>query len=211
MSVGILSVKGICVKFKPMNLYWRGGNCVSIQNQEVELVVDPQDIEKELKSAKSADVFLLSDKNGSVKIPAKSASFIINTPGEYDTKGFFVMGLHGIVDAVTYIVESEGIRVCHLPGVKKELTDEQLETISDVDILLADIGNNDDSNEIAAKVINQIEPRIVIPIGYDPAKKQKTFLEEMGASGNEPQNKFSVKKKDLPQEETEVVILNAVK
>ena len=78
-------------------------------------MVDPQDIEKELKSAKSADVFLLSDKNGSVKIPAKSASFIINTPGEYDTKGFFVMGLHGIVDAVTYIVESEGIRVFHLP------------------------------------------------------------------------------------------------
>ena len=204
-----------------MVIFWHGGNCVSIQNQEAELVIDPQDLEKELKSAKSAEVFLLASpelrRSGltsdskSVKIPAKSSSFIINTPGEYDTKGFFVMGIGEIVDAVIYIVESEGIRVCHLPGIKKELTDEQMEMISDVDVLLADIGNSDDSNEIAAKVINQIEPRIVVPIGYDPSKKQKTFLEEMGASGNEPQNKLSVKKKDLPQEETEVIILNAVK
>ena len=202
-------------------IFWHGGNCVSIQNQEAELVIDPQDLEKELKSAKSAEVFLLASpelrRSGltsdskSVKIPAKSSSFIINTPGEYDTKGFFVMGIGEIVDAVIYIVESEGIRVCHLPGIKKELTDEQMEMISDVDVLLADIGNSDDSNEIAAKVINQIEPRIIVPIGYDPAKKQKTFLEEMGASGNEPQNKLSIKKKDLPQEETEVIILNAVK
>ena len=194
-----------------MVIFWHGGNCVSIQNQEAELVIDPQDIEKDLKLAKSAEVFLLSSDSKSVKIPAKSSSFIINMPGEYDTKGFFVMGLGEIVDVVIYIVESEGIRVCHLPDIKKELTDEQLEMISDVDVLLADIGNNDDSNEITAKVINQIEPRIVVPMGYDPAKKQKTFLEEMGASGNEPQNKLSIKKKDLPQEETEIVILNAVK
>ena len=201
-----------------MTLYWHGGNCVSIQNKEAELVIDPQDLEKELKLAKPAEVFLLTrlpdgqaSDSKSVKIPAKSSSFIINTPGEYDTKGFFVMGIGEIVDAVIYIVESEGIRVCHLPGIKKELTDEQMEMISDVDVLLADIGNSDDSNEIAAKVINQIEPRIVVPIGYDPSKKQKTFLEEMGASGNEPQNKLSIKKKDLPQEETEVIILNAVK
>ena len=204
-----------------MTLYWHGGNCVSIQNKEAELVIDPQDLEKELKLAKPAEVFLLASpelrRSGltsdskSVKIPAKSSSFIINMPGEYDTKGFFVMGLGEIVGGVIYIVESEGIRVCHLPDIKKELTDEQLEMISDVDVLLADIGNNDDSNEITAKVINQIEPRIVVPMGYDPAKKQKTFLEEMGASGNEPQNKLSIKKKDLPQEETEIVILNAVK
>ena len=201
-----------------MTLYWHGGNCVSIQNKEAELVIDPQDLEKELKLAKPAEVFLLTrlpdgqaSDSKSVKIPAKSSSFIINMPGEYDTKGFFVMGLGEIVGGVIYIVESEGIRVCHLPDIKKELTDEQLEMISDVDVLLADIGNNDDSNEITAKVINQIEPRIVVPMGYDPAKKQKTFLEEMGASGNEPQNKLSIKKKDLPQEETEIVILNAVK
>jgi L-ascorbate metabolism protein UlaG (beta-lactamase superfamily) len=194
-----------------MNLYWHGDNCVSIQNSDAELVVDPQDIEKELKSAKSAEVFLLSSGQKLSKTASKSSSFIIDMPGEYDTKGFFVMGLHDVVDTVTYIVESEGIRVCHLPGVKKELTDEQLENISDVDILVIDIGNGSDANEIAAKVVNQIEPRIVIPVGYESAKPPKTFLEEMGASENEQQNKFSIKKKDLPQEETEVVILNVSK
>lgn len=194
-----------------MVIFWHGDNCVSIQNQEAELVIDPQDVEKELKSAKAAEVFLLSSGQKLSKASSKSASFIIDTPGEYDTKGFFVMGLYGIVDSVAYIAESEGIRVCHLPCVKKELTDEHLEDISDVDILAIDIGSTSDLNEIAAKVVNQIEPRIVIPIGYESSKPPKTFLEEMGASGNEQQNKFSIKKKDLPQEETEVVILNAVK
>ncbi len=194
-----------------MTLYWHGDNCVSIQNQESELVIDPQDIEKELKLAKPAEVFLVSSGQKLSKTASKSSSFVIDMPGEYDTKGFFVMGLHGIVDAVTYIVESEGIRVCHLPGVKKELTDEQLENISDVDILVVDIGSGSELNEIAAKVVNQIEPRIVIPIGYESAKPPKTFSEEMGASENEQQNKLSIKKKDLPQEETKIVILNAVK
>lgn len=194
-----------------MVLFWHGDNCVSIQNQEAELVIDPQDIEKELKSAKAAEVFLLSSGQKLSKTSSKSPSFIIDMPGEYDTKGFFIMGLHGVAGAVTYIIESEGIRVCHLSGVKKELTDEHLENISDVDVLVIDIGNGSDANEISAKIVNQIEPRIVIPMGYESSKPPKTFLEEMGASGNEQQNKLSIKKKDLPQEETKVIILNAVK
>jgi uncharacterized protein len=194
-----------------MVLFWHGDNCVSIQNQEAELVIDPQDIEKELKSAKAAEVFLLSSGQKLSKASLKSDSFIIDMPGEYDTKGFFIMGLHGITDMVTYIIESEGIRVCRLSGIKKELTDEHLEDISDVDILVIDIGNNSDANEISAKIVNQIEPRIIIPIGYESLKPPKTFLEEMGASENEQQNKLSIKKKDLPQEETKVIILNAVR
>lgn len=198
-----------------MNLFWHGENCVSIQNSEAELVVDPQDLEKEIKLAKPADVFLLSSppaggrKGGDTG--SKSSSFIIDTPGEYDTKGFFVMGLPGISNGTVYVIESESIRVCYAPDVSKELTDEQLEAISDVDILLVNVGAGSDANEISAKAVNQIEPRIVIPIGYDPAKPPKTFLEEMGASEVEAQNKFNVKKKDLPQEETEIVILNVTK
>lgn len=194
-----------------MVLFWHGGKCVSLQNQEAELVINPEDIEKELKSAKAAEVFLLSSKQKQTKMFPKSNSFIVDTPGEYDTKGFFIMGFHGIVDSTTYIVESEGIKVCYLSGAKKELTDENLEDISDIDILIIDIGNTNDSGEISAKVINQIEPRIIIPIGYESAKPPKNFLEEMGASENEQQNKLNIKKKDLPQEETEVIILSAVK
>ncbi len=67
--------------------------------------------------------------------------------------------------------------------------------------------------EQAAEIINQIEPRIVIPmhdkipglnvdiVGVEP------FLKEMGVGKKEAVDKLTIKKKDLPQEETEIVVL----
>ena len=192
-----------------MNLFWYGQNSVGIDSGEHSLVVDPLDLEKELKSAKAADVVMLS-RPPEVKIPSKTNSFIIDNPGEYDIKGFFVLGFGDFSKNIAYVIETEGIKVCYLSGLDKELTDAQLESLSDVDILAIDVGETSEQNEIASKIVNQIEPRIIIPIGYDAAKKPSTFLKEMGASEVEAQNKLNIKKKDLPQEETKVVVLNAV-
>ncbi|MDP3764687.1 MAG: MBL fold metallo-hydrolase [bacterium] len=199
-----------------MNLYWYGQNSVGIDSGENSLVVSSLDLEKELKpassagkSARGADVVLVSQLQ-EVKVPSKTNSFLINNPGEYDVKGFFVMGLGGFGENIAYTIEVEGVRLCHLAGLDKELTDAQLENFSDIDILLIDIGSTDDSNETASKIVNQIEPRIVIPIGYDDSKKASVFFKEMGASDVEPQNKLNIKKKDLPQEETKTLLLNVV-
>lgn len=200
-----------------MVLYWHGKNSVSIESGGFTLLVDPLDLEKELKSAKPADVVLLSRPSG-LKLPAKTVSFVIANPGEYDVKGFFILGFGGLNpsaglgsgDGVAYTIESEGMRIVHL-SLDKELTAAQLESLSDVDVLVIDVGVDDDINETAAKIVGQIEPRIVIPVGYDAVKKPMIFLKEMGASDVEGQNKLSLKKKDLPQEETKVVLLNAAK
>lgn len=173
------------------------------------MAVDPLDLEKELRSAKAASVVVLTHPDGA-KITAKTNSFVINNPGEYDAKGFFVLGFGDFGENLVYTIEAEGIRLCHLSGLEKELTDAQLESLADVDVLLIDVGVTDDANETASKIVNQIEPRIVIPMGYNPDKKPTTFLKEMGASEIEPQNKLNIKKKDLPQEETKVVVLNSV-
>ncbi|MDP3800496.1 MAG: MBL fold metallo-hydrolase [bacterium] len=190
-----------------MNIFWYGKNSVGIDSGEYSLVASPVDLEKELKSAKAANVVLAS-KESEEDRKIKTTSFLINNPGEYDVKGFFVMGLGGFGENIAYTIEVEGVRLCHLAGLNKELTDAQLENFSDIDILLIDIGSTDDSNEIASKIVNQIEPRIVIPIGYDTVKKASVFFKEMGASDAEPQNKLNIKKKDLPQEETKMIVLN---
>ncbi|MBI2052127.1 MAG: hypothetical protein HYT38_00410 [Candidatus Sungbacteria bacterium] len=52
---------------------------------------------------------------------------------------------------------------------------------------------------------------MVVPIGYNAAGKPTTFLKEMGASEAETQNKLNIKKKDLPQEETKILLLNVTK
>ena len=191
-----------------MNLFWYGKNSLGVDSGGQTLVVEPLDLEKELKSAKAAAVVLLSQTKVTEAPAAKTNSFIINNPGEYDIKGFFVLGFGDFSKSIAYVIEAEGIKVCYLSGLDKELTDAQLESLSDVDILAIDVGETSEQNEIASKIVNQIEPRIIIPIGYDAAKKPSTFLKEMGASEVEAQNKLNIKKKDLPQEETEVVILN---
>lgn len=192
-----------------MTLYWHSKTCFSIESGGSTLLINPLDVEKELKSAKAAGVVLLS-RPETVKLPAKTESFVINNPGEYDVKGFFIFGFDGFDSSIAYTIEAEGMRLAYL-SVNKELTDAQLESLSDIDILVIDVGANGDTNETAAKVVNQIEPRVVVPMGYDPAKKPTTFLKEMGASDTEAQNKLNIKKKELPQEETKIILLNAVK
>ena len=167
-----------------MNIFWYGKNSVGIDSGENSLVASPLDLEKELKpassagkSARGADVVLAS-KEGEADRNIKTNSFLINNPGEYDVKGFFVMGFGGFGENMAYTIETEGARVCHLSGLDKELTDGQIESLSDIDILLIDIGITEDSNEIASKIVNQIEPRIVIPIGYNPEKKASVFLKK---------------------------------
>lgn len=201
-----------------MNLFWHSKNSISIDSGEHSLMVEPLDLDKELRSAKAASVILLTHPQPNLKVPAKTNSFVVANPGEYDVKGFFIFGFGGFDPSadlgaggdIAYTIETEGVRLCHL-SVNKELTDAQLENLNSVDILFIDVGSSEDTNETAAKVVSQIEPRVVIPMGYDPAKKPMTFLKEMGASDTEPQNKLNIKKKDLPQEETKIILLNAVK
>ncbi len=189
-----------------MILYWHGGTCVSLESAGSRLVTNPFSAEKEPKD--EAGVVLLSESG---KKHSSKTSFVINTPGEYDAKGFFVMAALGQAegaggnDNLNYIIEAEGIRICYFSQVKKELNDEQLEGLDNVDVLIIGAGDSRDDNEIAAKIVNQIEPRLAIPIGFE--EKPTTFLKEMGSGDIEAQNKLTIKKKDLPQEETEIIVL----
>ncbi len=69
------------------------------------------------------------------------------------------------------------------------------------------------SADQAAKLIGQIEPRIVIPIQYQSSGMKSSysglepFLKAMGGKALEPQEKFKIVKKDLPTDDTQVVIL----
>jgi len=75
-----------------------------------------------------------------------------------------------------FLIEAEGIRVCHLGFFGEEdINEEQLEALGRVDILLVPINGDKTINfKEAEKVIAKIEPKIVIPMAYD--SKKKMFL-----------------------------------
>ena len=112
-----------------------------------------------------------------------------------------------------FVFEFGDLTVCHLGDLSKVLTQAQVESMPDVDVLLVPVGGGGalDADK-AAEVIAQLEPRIVIPMHYqtqystlklDPLAR---FLKEMGATEHEPQESLRLSRGQLP-DEPQVVVL----
>jgi L-ascorbate metabolism protein UlaG (beta-lactamase superfamily) len=212
-----------------MTITWLGHSCFKIQDKEVTIVTDPYEASVGFKLPRlAADIVTVShdhyDHNNIAGVHgADGEPFLISGPGEYEVKGVFIYGIPFWHDKsegaergvnVAYRIEVEGISVAHLGDLGHSLTEEQASKLDGVDILLIPVGGKYTigANE-ATEVINEIEPRIVIPMHYkipglkldiDSADK---FLKEMGASKAERLPKLKISKKDLPQEETKVILL----
>ena len=223
-----------------MHIIWHGQSCFEIiasqqKGEQVKIIIDPFSEDIGLKLPKlEADILLTThehhDHNDAKAIggPAtgsgQATPFLIEGPGEYERKDIFIQGISSFHDEkngaergmnTIYTLEAEEMRLCHLGDFgEKELSPEQLEKIGDIDILMAPVGGTYTIDaKGAAKIISQIEPRIVIPMHYRLPKlsvkidELEPFLKEMGRKLAEPQEKLLIKKKDLIAEETKIVVL----
>ncbi len=201
---------------------WAGQFCfeISVSNAKdstANIVIDPFDEKIGLKlPSMTADVLLVTHNHNNAK-GVKGEPFVIDGPGEYEVKGIFVQGIGSGVNTI-YTIETENIRFCHLGDFEqKELTDEQLEKIGRVDILMVPVGGAPTiSSSEATKVIGQIEPKIVIPMHYALPKLTvdldgvDKFLKAMGKTNLEPMDKLTVKVSTLPKDsDMEIVVLKA--
>ncbi|MCX6721088.1 MAG: MBL fold metallo-hydrolase [Candidatus Staskawiczbacteria bacterium] len=214
-------------------IYWAGQSCfqISVSNSKdhsAEIVIDPYDEDTGLKLPNlSADILLVThdhhDHNNIKGV--KGTPFLVSGPGEYEVKGVFIHGIPSFHDDkegkekglnTIYVIEAEDMKFCHLGDLgQKQLTDEQLEKIDGIDVLMVPVGGEfiiDASS--AQKIIGQIEPKIVIPMHYAlPKLKMKLdevskFLKAMGKPSIVPQDKLAVKASALPKEGAmEIVIL----
>lgn len=193
------------------------------------MVTDPYNAEVGFKLPRlTADIMTVShdhfDHNNVDGVSSPNgAPFVITSPGEFEVKGVFVYGNSFWHDKsegkergpnIVYCIEAEGISLAHLGDLGHTLSEEQIEKLDGIDILFVPIGGKWTLGASeAVKVINEIEPRIVIPMHYKiPGLKVDVetidkFLKEMGASKAERLPKLKISKKDLPQEETRVIVL----
>lgn len=222
-----------------MQIIWHGQSCFQIiasrgKNNQISIVIDPFSEELGLRVPKlEADILLFSqrhfDRNNLRAVSGPSASsgqapFLIEGPGEYEIKNIFVQGIHSWHDSsqgkargenTIYTIEAEEMRLCHLGDFgQNELTEEQLEKIGEIDILMLPVGGvYTISGKEAPKIMAQIEPKITIPMHYNiPKLKEKLdgldkFLKPVGIKSIEPINKLTIKKKDIPTEEAKVIVL----
>ncbi|MBU1177166.1 MAG: MBL fold metallo-hydrolase [Patescibacteria group bacterium] len=213
-----------------MIINWYGHSCFKITNQGGHLIVltDPFDKKTGLNPPRcSADIVTVShqhyDHNNVKAITGMEGSqpFIIDSAGEYEIKGVSIVGCRSFHDQekkeqnIIYVMEIDKIRICHLGDFGQDkLEDKQIEKIGNIDILMIPVGGNCTIEaKRAVKIVNQIEPRIIIPMHYNlPGIKiklddVKDFLKEMGLNGIEAVDKLTIKKKDLIGKEMEVILM----
>ena len=214
-------------------IYWAGQSCfqISISNSKdhsADIVIDPFEEEKAgLKLPNlSADIALISHNHkdhNNVK-DLKGTPFVINGPGEYEVKEVFIQGIPSFHDDkdgkergqnTIYIIEAEEMKFCHLGDLgQKLLTDEQLEKIDKIDVLMIPVGGTYTIDSSAAqKIISQIEPKIVIPMHYALPKLKvelddvSKFLKTMGKPSITPIDKFVIKSSTIAKDGMEIVVL----
>lgn len=213
-----------------MIITWQGHSCFKLQDKVgtdgITLVTDPYGKECGLKMPSfEADIITVShdhaDHNNVSAL--RGTPFIIDCPGEYDIKDVLIEGIDSFHDEkngderghnTIYRIEIDDISITHLGDLGSALTDAQIEKLAGTDILLIPVGGKYTLDaKKAVEVISQIEPRIIIPMHYkteglaydlDPLDK---FVKEIGLTPTY-EEKLKISKKDLPQEEMELVVLS---
>ncbi|NJN92960.1 MAG: MBL fold metallo-hydrolase [Anaerolineales bacterium] len=149
---------------------------------------------------------------------------VIDGPGEYEIGGIFITGIHlaspkkqaaEVAQNNIYVIYIEDIAVCHLGDLSHVPTQNQVEDLGSIEVLMVPVGGqNTLSAAQSAEVISLIEPYIVIPMHYhlpdltvklDPVEK---FLKEMGVTKADTLDVLKLTKTGLP-EETQIVLLEA--
>ena len=188
-------------------------------------MVDPFSRDIGLRTPRFHDQIILVthehyDHNNVKESPPET--FVIRGPGEYEKAGVYIEGINSFHDDAQgtlrglntiYVIRVEDMRLCHLGDLgQPRLTEEQIETIGDVDILFVPVGGIYTIDGVqAAQAVGQIEPKTIIPMHYkipglniDLDGPQK-FLKAMGIKPEETET-FKITKKTLPAEETKLVM-----
>ena len=207
-----------------MTITWFGHSCFRLEAKEGSILIDPFDKSVGLKQPRiKDDVVLVSHQHHDHNAieDANEDAFIIQNPGEYENHGIAIRGIQTFHDNkegterglnTVYVLKAEDLNICHLGDLGHVLTDKQVEDIGDIDILMIPVGGTYTIDaKTAVEVINQIEPKIVIPMHYkisgssSPLDGPEKFVKELGLTP-EKVEKYKIQKKLLPTEEIKLVM-----
>ena len=178
---------------------YKGANCIIISTKKARLIVDPKLSIVGLKDiAIKEAVELVTEHRFAVENP--ESRLLIDGPGEYGVAEFDILGIparrhidtesEGLATTM-YRVEIEGTRIGLIGNIDEKLSDEQLETLGVLDILVIPVGGNGYTLDAtgAAGLIRTIAPKYVIPVHYAdkqlkyevPQDELNLFITELGA------------------------------
>jgi len=209
-----------------MEITWLGHSCFLIRGKEKTIITDPYHPDLGYRLGEpEADIVTLSHFHlghnyieGVANEPKQ-----IKSPGEYEIGGIFITGVATFHDNrkgdlrgknTIYIIEMDGITLCHLGDLGHPLAAYLIEEIGDIDILFLPVGEVSTMPiDTALEIVRQLEPPIVIPMHYkteaftgdlSPVDK---FLDKMRIRELEARPKLSITSSSLPSS-TQTIVLN---
>lgn len=195
-----------------MKIHWLGHSAFLIETSDGrKLLTDPYNSGSYAGTLRykpieaKADVITVShghpDHDGVAALP-EPGGVVVRESGAAEVRGFTLKGIDTFHDEaggskrghnVVFVIEVEGLRICHLGDLGHILSDSQLAELGRVDVLMIPVGGyyTIDANEATA-LSDLIKPSIILPMHY------KTEVLDFPVTGVEPfvKGKTNVHKSD---------------
>ena len=213
-----------------MDINYLGHSSFKIKTKTATVITDPFDSDMVgLKFPQNeAEIVTIShqheDHNAISKITGVKK--IVDGPGEYEISGVSIIGFPSFHDGkngeergknTIFVFEVEGLRIVHLGDLGHPLSDDLVNEIGSVDVLMIPVGGTFTlSPKEASEVASKIDPYYILPMHYkDPEMKgeefaslepKETFLKETGIV-TEILPKLTIKKEDISGDQATKIIL----
>lgn len=151
---------------------------------------------------------------------------VFDGPGEYEVMGVSIIGYPSFHDTkqgeergknTIFVIEAEGLRIAHLGDLGHTLSDDLVNEMGGVDVLMVPVGGKFTLGaKEAAEIVGKVDPYFTIPMHYAvPGLNPQTFaglepvepfLKEIGrAVENLP--KLALKREDILEDQSSKVII----
>lgn len=203
-----------------MDFEYKGGNCVVVSTKQGVLVVDGKLSPVGLKDVQPKDAIELATQTG---FSSDAGRVAVDMPGEYEINDISIHGIaaqrmidyDGSLQATMYRVAFPNLALAVLGHVTTPLTDDQLENLGVIDVLILPVGGGGYTLDAhhAVDMVHKINPRVVIPTHYAdshtkyevPQDALEPFITLLGAP-HEETPKWKVKNGILPDVQTVIVL-----
>lgn len=213
-----------------MDIVYLGHSSFHIKGKDASVVTDPFDPESTgFRFPKtSATIVTVSHDHGDHNKVENVSEIkkVVSGPGEYEIEGVSIIGLPSFHDDkkgeergnnTIYLFEMEGLRLAHLGDLGHKLSEDTVNAVGDIDVLMIPVGGHYTIDaKVAAEVARAIDPNIIIPMHYqvsglNPAvfsalTDEKAFINELGYQVRN-EKKLSIKAGTFSDDTQEIVVL----
>jgi L-ascorbate metabolism protein UlaG (beta-lactamase superfamily) len=213
-----------------MEIVYLGHSSFKIKTKSASVITDPFDPKAVgLKySGVEGDIVTIShthnDHNAADKVAG--AKKVLEGPGEYEVMGVSVIGYPSFHDAkkgeergknTIFVIEAEGLRIAHLGDLGHALSDDLVNELGSIDVLMIPVGGVFTIGpKDAVETVGKIDPYFILPMHYAvPGLNAETFanigivepfLKEIGMTvENLP--KLTLRREDILDDQSSKVII----